>query len=157
MKGKKALLSVYDKTGIVELATELASMGWELFSPEILGGKTVAETLLEPTRLYVKTALAAARSGMVRGMAHITGGGLYDNVRRIVPAGLSLSVDFGSWPRPAVFGLLQERGIPEEEMRKVFNLGIGFVFIVPGEEEKAMLSLLEGLGEKGRTIGKVGA
>lgn len=126
-------------------------------SPEILGGKTVAETLLEPTRLYVKTALAAARSGMVRGMAHITGGGLYDNVRRIVPAGLSLSVDFGSWPRPAVFGLLQERGIPEEEMRKVFNLGIGFVFIVPGEEEKAMLSLLEGLGEKGRTIGKVGA
>ncbi|MGI6252046.1 MAG: phosphoribosylformylglycinamidine cyclo-ligase [Aminivibrio sp.] len=126
-------------------------------SPEILEGKTVAEALLEPTRLYVKTALAAAGSGLVRGMAHITGGGLYDNVRRIVPGHLSLSVDFASWPRPAVFALLQERGIKEEEMRKVFNLGIGFVFIVPGEKERDMLSLLEGMGEKGHTIGKVTA
>ena len=68
--------------------------------PEVLGGKTLAEVLLEPTRLYVKTALAAAQSGMVRGMAHITGGGLFDNVRQVVPSGLSLSLDFGSWPRP---------------------------------------------------------
>ncbi len=123
--------------------------------PEILGGKTLAEVLLEPTRLYVKTALAAAQSGMVRGMAHITGGGLFDNVRRVVPAGLSLSLDFGSWPRPPVFALLKSRGIDEDEMRKVFNLGIGFVFIVPGDKRDEMTALLASLGEKGYIIGEV--
>ncbi|MGI6784200.1 MAG: phosphoribosylformylglycinamidine cyclo-ligase [Aminivibrio sp.] len=130
--------------------------GMDLCSrPEVLGGVTLAEALLEPTRLYVKTALAAAESGMARGMAHITGGGLYDNVRRVVPSHLSLSVDFGAWPRPAIFELLQSRGISEEEMRKVFNLGIGFVFIVPGDRGGEMTELLASLGEEAYTIGKI--
>jgi phosphoribosylformylglycinamidine cyclo-ligase len=125
--------------------------------PEILGGRTIAESLLVPTRLYVSIALEAARSQMVRGMAHITGGGLYDNIRRIIPEGLTLSIDYDSWERPPVFSLLQSRGIEEIEMRRVFNLGIGFAFIVPKEKLHEFLSFLADSGEKGFLIGGISA
>ena len=117
-------------------------------TPEVLEGKTLGESLLVPTRLYVSVALEAA---------HITGGGLYDNIRRVVPENLSLSIHYGAWPRPPIFSLLRDRGIDESEMRKVFNLGIGFAFIVRKENLPEFLSLLEGLGEKGYVIGGVSA
>lgn len=126
-------------------------------TPEVLEGKTLGESLLVPTRLYVSVALEAARSGLVGGMAHITGGGLYDNIRRVVPENLSLSIHYDAWPRPPIFTLLRDRGIDESEMRKVFNLGIGFAFIVRKENLPEFLSLLEGLGEKGYVIGGVSA
>ncbi|MBL3538550.1 phosphoribosylformylglycinamidine cyclo-ligase [Aminivibrio sp.] len=126
-------------------------------TPEILERKTLGESLLVPTRLYVSVALEAARSGLVGGMAHITGGGLYDNIRRVIPGGLSLAIDYEAWPRPPIFSLLRDHGIDEIEMRRVFNLGIGFAFIVREEKLPEFLSLLEGLGEKGYVIGGVSA
>ncbi len=121
----------------------------------LLKGATVAETLLAPTKLYVRTALEAAETGMVKAMAHITGGGLFDNLRRVVPGQLSLSLDYASWPRPPVFSLLTEQGIEESEMRRVFNLGIGFCFITAEENAAPLLSLLADCGETGYVIGSV--
>ncbi|PKL02359.1 MAG: phosphoribosylformylglycinamidine cyclo-ligase, partial [Synergistetes bacterium HGW-Synergistetes-2] len=89
----------------------------------------LAEAVMRPTKLYVRPALAAVETGAVHGMAHITGGGMYGNVIRIIPKGLNIEIDFSSWERPKIFELIQSAGIEEDEMRKVFNLGIGFVFI----------------------------
>ena len=129
---------------------------WNLSdTPATLGGLTLGDCLLAPTRLYVSIAMKALSTGMVKGMAHITGSGLHDNIVRILPEGLSLALDYSSWPRPPIFSLLSSRGIEEEEMRHVFNLGIGFVFIVPGKDAEAFISFLEEQGEKGRVIGEV--
>ena len=117
--------------------------------------ETVAEAVMRPTRLYVKAALAAIETGVVRGMAHITGGGMYGNVIRVIPKHLDINVDFGSWKRPKVFDLVQSAGIDEEEMRKVFNLGIGFVFIIDPKDLKTLEDALEKLGEHPTVIGEV--
>ena len=117
--------------------------------------ETVAEAVMRPTRLYVKAALAAIETGVVRGMAHITGGGMYGNVIRVIPKHLDINVDFGSWKRPKVFDLVQSAGIDEEEMRKVFNLGIGFVFIIDPKDLKTLEEALEKLGEHPTVIGEV--
>lgn len=131
---------------------------WSLFdtSPQ-LGGKTLAECLLVPTKLYVSIAMKAAASGMVKAMAHITGGGLFDNIKRVIPDRLSLSLDYDAWTRPPIFTILAERGIEEEEMRKVFNLGIGFAFLLSAENLSRFLSMLEVEGEKGYLIGDIGS
>ena len=117
--------------------------------------ETVAEAVMRPTRLYVKAALAAIETGVVRGMAHITGGGMYGNVIRVIPKHLDINVDFDSWKRPKVFDLVQSAGIDEEEMRKVFNLGIGFVFIIDPKDLKTLEEALEKLGEHPTVIGEV--
>ena len=118
-------------------------------------GATLAEMLLAPTKLYVNTALGAVSTGKVKAMAHITGGGLVDNLRRVVPDGLGLSLDYTSWPRPAIFSLLSEEGVEEEEMRRVFNLGIGYCLIVAQEDVPLILGLIESQGERGMIIGEV--
>ena len=105
--------------------------------------------------MAVKAALAAIETGVVRGMAHITGGGMYGNVIRVIPKHLDINVDFGSWKRPKVFDLVQSAGIDEEEMRKVFNLGIGFVFIIDPKDLKTLEEALEKLGEHPTVIGEV--
>ena len=117
--------------------------------------ETIAEAALRPTRLYVKAALAAIRTGTVRGMAHITGGGMYGNVIRVIPEHLDILVDFKSWTRPKIFDLIQSAGVDEEEMRKVFNLGIGFVFIIAPKDLKTLETALEAIGEKPQVIGEV--
>jgi len=111
--------------------------------------------LLEPTRLYARQALQAVRSGTVRGMAHITGGGLEENISRIIPGGHSISIDFDLWERPEVFELISRSGVDEEEMRKVFNLGIGYVFIVSEGDEPELSQTLSAMGESPLVIGKV--
>jgi phosphoribosylformylglycinamidine cyclo-ligase len=104
------------------------------FVPEL--GRTVGEELLEPTRIYVRPVLRMlqhypVKKRVVRGLAHITGGGLVDNVARILPPGRRVFIRRGSWPVPPVFTWLQRLGnIDPEEMERVFNLGIGFVMIV---------------------------
>ena len=123
--------------------------------PPLLGGQTLGDCLLTPTKLYVSLALKAHSTGMVHAMAHITGGGLYDNIVRVIPEGLSLSLKYDSWPRPGIFSLLAERGVEEDEMRAVFNLGIGFVFLLAQKDLPDFLSLLEKEGEKGYVIGTV--
>ena len=117
--------------------------------------ETIAEAALRPTRLYVKAALAAIKTGTVRGMAHITGGGMYGNVIRVIPEHLDILVDFKSWTRPKIFDLIQSAGVDEEEMRKVFNLGIGFVFIIAPKDLKTLETALEAIGEKPQVIGEV--
>lgn len=118
-------------------------------------GRTVGEELLEPTRIYVKTVLSVLEKHEVNGMAHITGGGLVENVPRIIPEGLEAVIDYSAWEAPAVFGLIRETGgIDEEEMHRVFNMGIGFVFVVPADKCGEITAELESMGEKPVLIGK---
>lgn len=129
--------------------------------PEIL--ETIPEgcedplwkVLLNPTRLYVRSSLKAAATGKIKGMAHITGGGLEENIARVLPGKLAPKIDFSAWERAPVFELIARAGVPELELRRVFNLGIGFVFIVsPGDVEKIMAILLAE-GENPVRIGEV--
>lgn len=95
-------------------------------------GRPLVEELLEPTAIYAPLVLELAGDGLVRAAAHVTGGGLIENLPRAVPQGLRAEVDWGSWPRPPVFDLVGEAaGASEEELRSTFNLGIGMVLFVP--------------------------
>jgi phosphoribosylformylglycinamidine cyclo-ligase len=124
--------------------------------PAELGGATVGEALLTPTRLYarhVQTLLAAGVD--VRAMSHITGGGLPGNVPRVLPEGLGLRLD-GAWQRPPVFDLIQRgAGVAEAEMRRTFNLGVGFVFIVAERDAGRAGDMLRSLGEAPLALGRV--
>lgn len=117
--------------------------------------ETLAETLTRPTKLYVKAALAAARSGKIHGMAHITGGGITGNIARVIPEGLDIDIDFGAWERPDIFGLIASAGVDEEEMRRVFNLGIGYVFILDSADRDELERELKKTGEVSVKIGRV--
>lgn len=117
--------------------------------------KTLGEILLEPTRIYVKSCLGAIRAGGVHGLAHITGGGLYDNVARILrdPA-LCARLEPSSWKRHAVFDwLAQAGGIREEEMHRVFNCGIGMAIVVAPDRAEPLSRLL---AEHGQTVFRIG-
>lgn len=117
--------------------------------------ETIAEAVMRPTRLYVRPALAAVETGAVHGMAHITGGGMYGNIIRVIPKGLDIDIDFNSWDRPDIFGLIQSAGIEEDEMRKVFNLGIGYVFIVSPDQVTLIDRAISKFGEATVKIGRV--
>ena len=98
-----------------------------------------ANILLDPSVIYSPAVLAAARTGAVHAGAHITGGGLATNLGRVLPEGLGATIDSGTWDRPAVFEMIAERGVPEEEMRRAFNLGIGFCLVIdPGQTDQVM-------------------
>lgn len=119
-------------------------------------GESLADALLKPTRLYVNQALKSKQQkGLVKGMAHITGGGLQENISRIIPEGLQARIDFSSWKRPPVFPFIACRGVEETEMRKVFNLGIGYTFIVAKEDQDSFMDLLTDMGEQPFIIGEV--
>ena len=115
----------------------------------------LAEVLLTPTKLYVKQTLSILESFEARGAAHITGGGLEANCMRIIPAGLSISIDFNSWKREHIFDLVASAGVTEDEMRKVFNLGIGFVIIASDAQAPKIVKHLENLKESPIIIGEV--
>jgi phosphoribosylformylglycinamidine cyclo-ligase len=121
-------------------------------------GVPLGEALLRPTRIYVRALRRLAASGLMKGAAHITGGGLVDNPTRMIPAGrkLKLCIDLGSWTPPPLFALLARLGnVAPEEMRRTFNLGIGMVVAVPAGAADAAQSVLELEGEKVFTIGTV--
>ena len=107
----------------------------ESFVPEL--NRTVAEELLEPTRIYIEPILSLMRKYPVHGMAHITGGGFYDNIERILPRACKAVIREGSWEAPPIFRFLQEKGsVSSEEMNHVFNGGIGFIIVVePGKRK----------------------
>jgi len=115
----------------------------------------LAVTLLTPTKLYVRQTLSVLENFEVRGMAHITGGGLEANCMRIIPEGLSISVDYDSWKREHIFDLVASAGVDEDEMRRVFNLGIGYVMIASDTEAPKIMKHLEELGEYPKIIGVV--
>jgi phosphoribosylformylglycinamidine cyclo-ligase len=117
---------------------------------------TVAEELLRPTRIYVEPVQVVLRSFQVSGMAHITGGGISDNLARVLPNACQARLRKGSWQVPSIFNFLQEQGnISDAEMCRVFNNGIGFVLVVPAKNLDDILELLHGFGEKAYHIGTI--
>jgi phosphoribosylformylglycinamidine cyclo-ligase len=124
--------------------------------PPELGGTSVGETLLAPTRLYARHVQAVLAAGVdVRAMSHITGGGLPGNVPRVLPEGMGLRID-GTWKRPPVFdAIARGAGVAEGEMRRTFNLGVGFVFVVAEAEAERTAEVLRALGEEPIALGRV--
>lgn len=117
---------------------------------------SLGEVLLEPTRLYVKPILAVMKTCEIRGMAHITGGGLSGNVPRMLPPGVSVELEHGCWPVPAIFQFLQDQGeLSFEDLEPVFNLGIGFVLCVPQAQADSAMRQLADLGQTPYRIGRV--
>jgi phosphoribosylformylglycinamidine cyclo-ligase len=119
-------------------------------------GRTIGEELLEPTRIYVKTVMDLKREFRLRGIAHITGGGMRGNLPRILPRGCKASLQRGSWHVPPIFSFLQEEGrIPEEEMWRTFNNGIGMILVVQALEAEGVLTRLKESGETAYLIGEI--
>lgn len=119
-------------------------------------GRTLGEALLTPTRIYVKPLLATVRAGAVHAMAHITGGGLIENIPRVLPAGLGVALEAGAWTLPPVFGwLMRTGGIDAHEMARTFNCGIGMVALCPAERADEAARLLTAGGETVTRIGRV--
>ncbi|WP_227938731.1 phosphoribosylformylglycinamidine cyclo-ligase [Alkalihalobacillus deserti] len=119
-------------------------------------GQTLGEELLTPTKIYVKPLLACLKEHTVHGMAHITGGGFYENIPRMLPEGVRVNVTNGSWPVPPVFNLLKKYGeLTDKELFSTFNMGIGMVMVVPEEESQDVLGLLKEHGESAHVIGRV--
>ncbi|MCB2093574.1 MAG: phosphoribosylformylglycinamidine cyclo-ligase [Rhodobacteraceae bacterium] len=139
---------------LVRRVVALSGLDWQAVAP--FGARPLGDELLVPTRLYVKQALAAIRAGGVHGLAHITGGGLTENLPRVLPEGLGAEIDLATWPLPPVFRWLAETGrLSEAELLKTFNAGIGMVAVVAADRAAALTSLLESLGETVFAIGHV--
>ena len=118
----------------------------------------LADSLMEPTRIYVKPLLKLAAGLPVKGLAHITGGGLVGNVPRVLPKGTQAIIKKSSWPRPEIFKWLQDAGnVAEEEMFRVFNCGIGMVVVVSRDEAQSATALLKQEGELVYEIGRIDA
>ena len=124
--------------------------------PGVTGSRTLGDVLLEPTRIYAKPVLSLLAEVEVKGMAHITGGGLAENTHRMFPAGLGARIDASRWVRPPIFDWLQREGnIATAEMHRVFNCGIGLIIVVaPGDTESA-LTQLTAWGESAAVIGGI--
>ena len=121
-----------------------------------LGGKTVAETLLTPTRIYVKSILALLKEVDVKGISHITGGGFYENVPRSIPDGLTARIDKSKVKVLPIFDLIMSEGnIPERDMYNTYNMGVGMSVIVPAAEVDRALEILTANGEDAYVIGEI--
>ena len=121
-------------------------------------GRPLAEVLLEPTRIYVKPLLALMRQMKVKGLAHITGGGLVENIPRALPEGVSAVLRKSAWPMPPLFNWLQQHGgVAEAEMHRVFNCGIGMTVIVAEADADAAMRMLSEAGERVYRIGRIEA
>jgi phosphoribosylaminoimidazole synthetase len=133
-----------------------ADKGWKLDRPALFDqDKLLIDWLMEPTRIYVRSLLPLVRAGKVAAMAHITGGGLLENIPRVLPEGLHATVDADLWPQPRLMAFLQAQGnIEPEEMARTFNCGIGMVVVVRPDEADAARAALEAAGE---TVFRIGA
>ncbi|MBB2748459.1 UNVERIFIED_ORG: phosphoribosylformylglycinamidine cyclo-ligase [Microbispora rosea subsp. rosea] len=139
---------------LVRHVIKTAGLGLEQELPEL--GRTLGEELLEPTRIYSLDCLALIRETEVHALAHITGGGLAANLARSLPGTVDALLDRNSWTPPAVFEVLAGRGgVPQEEMDKTFNLGVGMCAIVPAAEADKALALLTGRGLPAWVLGEV--
>ncbi len=132
----------------------VADAGADLRAP--FGATTLGETLLAPTRIYVKPLLALMRTLRVKGMAHITGGGLIENVPRMLPEGLQARLERSRWPRPPIFDWLQQHGsVADHEMHRVFNCGIGMAVVVAAGDAQRAMTALDAAGERVHRIGTI--
>jgi phosphoribosylformylglycinamidine cyclo-ligase len=137
---RKALLEV--------LELDLAAVVPEL-------GKTLGAELLTPTRIYVRTVARLRAVARIKGLAHITGGGLVENPPRILPEGLGLALHRSRWPVPPVFGLIARAGVPDAEMLRTFNLGVGMIVVVDAGDVPATLAAAREAGDTAWEIGEV--
>jgi phosphoribosylformylglycinamidine cyclo-ligase len=118
--------------------------------------KTLGEELITPTRIYAKTISNVLRDFTIHGMSHITGGGLIDNIERILPPGCTAQLKTASWEVPPIFSLLQEQGgLDQDEMLRTFNNGIGMVLLVAEADADDIMLRLKGLKEKAHVIGEI--
>ena len=130
----------------------------DLTSPvEELGGKSLGETLLTPTRIYVKAVKALLKAGVdIHAISHITGGGFYENVPRMMTEGLTAQIKLDSFPRLPIFDLIEKKGgIPTRDMYNTFNMGIGMILALPAQQAAQALEMLKAAGEQAYQIGQV--
>jgi phosphoribosylformylglycinamidine cyclo-ligase len=137
------------------LLLEQAGYSLDQALPE-LDGKKLGDVVIEPTRIYVKSVLELINRVTVKGMAHITGGGFIENIPRVLPEGVNVNVEYGSWPIQPIFKLMQEKGnITNRDMFTTFNMGVGMVVVVPADQAEQALSIARELGEEAYQIGIV--
>ena len=141
---------------LVRKIIEMNGLDWSA-TPEEFDGKTLGEVFLTPTQIYVEVIQAALKSGMdVHAMAHITGGGLPENLPRCLKADQSIKIDTGSWEIPTVFQWLQKVGeVPQAAMWDTFNMGVGYVVIVPAEKAAESLAWFQSQNLKAFQVGEV--
>ena len=134
-----------------------ADKGWKLDRPALFDqDRLLIEALLEPTRIYVKSLLPVVRSGRIAALAHITGGGLLENIPRVLPQGLHAHIDADTWPQPRLMAFLQAQGnIEPEEMARTFNCGIGMIAVVDPAAADAVTEQLTAAGETLFRIGRI--
>lgn len=138
---------------LVRKIVEQSGLGYDAPAP-FNSSITLGEALLTPTRIYVKSVLAALNLGTIKGLAHITGGGLVENLPRVLPDGISAKIDLSSWDKPPIFEWLRSSAdIKTIEMLRTFNSGIGMAIVVAKENAKPVKKCLEGMGETLFTIG----
>jgi len=139
---------------MVRKVVERSGLAWDAPCPFAEG--TLAQALMTPTRIYVKSTLPLIKSGRIKGVAHITGGGLIENPPRAIAEGLEPRFDWNAWPLPPVFDWLQRTGgIDDHEMRRTFNCGIGLLLIVGREDAEAVLAALLDAGEDAFVCGEL--
>ncbi len=142
---------------LVRKVVEKSGLAWSApapFAPNV----SLAEALLTPTRIYVKSCLAAVKAGTVKGFAHITGGGLIENVPRVLPDTVVAQIDGTQWPLPPVFQWLAKKGgIADHELARTFNCGIGMVAIVAPDQAQSAITILNDHGETAFVIGAIRA
>lgn len=126
--------------------------------PPELGGRTVLEVMLTPTRIYVRTVLRLLARFDVHGIANITGGGLHENIPRMLPEGTAAVLRWGAWKEPPVFDLIRRLGpVAQAEMEATFNLGLGMVLAVPADQAEAVAAAAREMGEEAWVVGEVAA
>lgn len=126
------------------------------FSDKFSAQETIGEALLTPTKIYVKTCLAAVKTNKVKALAHITGGGITENLPRVLSKNLSAKIDFSAWKMPEIFSYLQKLGsVSDEEMQRTFNCGIGMILVCDKQDVDEVLQVLKQNGEEGLVIGEL--
>jgi phosphoribosylformylglycinamidine cyclo-ligase/phosphoribosylamine--glycine ligase/phosphoribosylglycinamide formyltransferase/phosphoribosylformylglycinamidine cyclo-ligase len=140
---------------MIRKIVERSGLGWEAEAP-FAPGQTLAEALMAPTRIYVKSILPLIRGQLIKGGAHITGGGLIENPPRAIAKGLAPKIDWAAWPLPPVFAWMQQTGgVSDHELRRTFNCGLGFVLISSPDHAPAVLESLLDSGEDAFVIGEL--
>ena len=140
---------------LVRKVVERSGLSWADDAP-FAPDRSLAQALMEPTRIYVKSVLPVMKDGLVKGAAHITGGGLIENPPRCIADGLSAEFDWNAWPTPPVFQWLAETGnISDHEMRRTFNCGVGFILIVAPDKAEEVLGRLLEAGEAAFVCGQL--
>jgi phosphoribosylformylglycinamidine cyclo-ligase len=142
---------------LIRRIVERSGLAWDAPAP-FEPGRWLAEALMAPTRIYVKSVLPLIKAGLIEGLAHITGGGLIENPPRAIAPGLEPRFDWAAWTPPAVFGWMQDvGGVSDQELRRTFNCGIGLVAIVKPDAAGAVLAGLIDAGETAFVCGELAA